>query len=67
MTDEAITVGQDVRLPERHQRGTVREVDRSLFVARVALNRGGEVWARWDELEVIPRWQTLRTEHGSIA
>lgn len=67
MTDDVIKVGQEVRLPERHQRGTVWEVDQSLFVARVALNRGGEVWARWDELEIIPPWQVTRTQHRSIA
>lgn len=67
MSDEPLAVGIQVRLPETHQRGTVREIDHGLLVARVELHKGGELWARWDQLEIVTPWRQTRTEHRSIA
>lgn len=49
-----------VRLPDRHQRGRVLELDRSLMVARVLLNDGHEVWERLEELEQVEERYTHR-------
>jgi hypothetical protein len=60
MVDAAVKAGQEVRLPETHQRGWVVEVDHSLLVARVELNQGGEKWERLDALEVVEPWDNRR-------
>jgi hypothetical protein len=61
MVGEAVKVGQYVRLPDSYQSGKVMEVDSEYHAARVALNTGGEMWARLDELEVVEPWDKRRT------
>jgi hypothetical protein len=58
MVDDDVKPGVLVRVADSHQRGTVREVDRELLIARVELNTGGERWQQLGELEVVEAWRT---------
>jgi hypothetical protein len=64
MVDESVKAGVLVRLPDTHQSGTVREVDHSLLVARVALITGAEMWVRLDDLKANEVWDTGRMDIG---
>jgi hypothetical protein len=60
MMDEAVKVGQQVRLPDSYQSGRVVEVDSEYHAVRVEVNEGGEKWVRLDEIEVVDPWDTQR-------